>query len=141
MTAGEHSRSGSASAAARFNHNLWKRYRLTCAEFEAMLRRQDGRCAACGYNGKLVVDHDHATGDVRGLLCLRCNLVMGAMRENVVHLAGLIAYLDRPAVHTGEELQDRPRRLGQHLLARVSALEAELEDLRTTTALALPKDP
>jgi hypothetical protein len=58
-----------------------RRYRLTQAEYAAMLARQRGRCAVCGdeprrqRNGKdgLLIDHDHATGRVRGLLCARCN--------------------------------------------------------------------
>jgi hypothetical protein len=34
---------------------------------------QDDRCAGCGYRGDLVIDHDHDTGLVRGLLCRSCN--------------------------------------------------------------------
>lgn len=141
MTAREDRQKDTSTSDATFNRNIWGRYRLTPDEFEALLRRQDGRCAACRFNGKLVVDHDHATGDVRGLLCLRCNLVIGSMRENIVHISGLIAYLNQPAVFTGEDLQDRPSRLSHYLRARVRALEAELVELSASPVQARPKDP
>jgi hypothetical protein len=44
--------------------------------YEKMLEDQDGHCALCPGTGKtrrLHVDHDHKTGEVRGLLCYRCN--------------------------------------------------------------------
>jgi Recombination endonuclease VII len=49
---------------------------ITDVEYGAMLRVQGGGCAICGAKPKtrrLHVDHDHATGQVRGLLCHRCN--------------------------------------------------------------------
>jgi hypothetical protein len=47
-----------------------------------VLRRwQDGRCAICGHRRKLVEDHDHATGMVRGYLCNSCNIQEGVYRE------------------------------------------------------------
>ncbi len=49
---------------------------VTDADYERLLSEQDGHCALCPTKPKtrrLHVDHDHATGRVRGLLCYRCN--------------------------------------------------------------------
>jgi len=55
---------------------------LTPAQHAEMLNNQHGVCAICGkiQKGKrpLVVDHDHETGKVRGLLCYGCNRIMAA---------------------------------------------------------------
>ncbi len=76
----------------------WKlknRYGLTAEEYEAILESQGGGCAICEKTpeeaGKrLSVDHDHETGDVRGLLCQSCNLALGMIED---HLDAALAYL------------------------------------------------
>lgn len=58
------------------NSLLLKRYGITITEYEAFLDYQDGTCALCPATPTLralAVDHDHVTGAIRGLLCLRCN--------------------------------------------------------------------
>lgn len=58
------------------------RYGLTQDEFLLMFRSQNGACAIClerTYN--LVIDHNHETGKVRGLLCDLCNKMIGMARE------------------------------------------------------------
>ena len=42
---------------------------------------------------RLVVDHNHRTGVVRGLLCTHCNCLLGFARENVVTLRAAMAYI------------------------------------------------
>jgi hypothetical protein len=64
-------------------HSLKKRYGLTFDQFDAMLARQGGACAACGLVAKKWhVDHDKADGHVRGLLCHKCNIVLGFLGDN-----------------------------------------------------------
>lgn len=121
---------GAVGSDRKFAYNLWKRYRLTVDEYEDLRRRQDDRCAGCGFNGKLVVDHDHSTGDIRGLLCMSCNLAVGQLRSNIVHLESLIAYLNKPAVLSGADLQERPRHLVRYLKQLVGTLEARISSLK-----------
>lgn len=58
--------------------NLKRRYGLTAMAWGRMAAAQDGRCGVCAQApDELVVDHDHATGRVRALLCRRCNMLVG----------------------------------------------------------------
>ncbi|MCI0564825.1 MAG: endonuclease VII domain-containing protein, partial [Nitrososphaera sp.] len=53
---------------------LRRKYGITLAEYERIYNYQKGMCAVCGRCVPLVVDHDHRTGIVRGLLCrITCN--------------------------------------------------------------------
>jgi hypothetical protein len=81
-----------------FKRNLRKKYNLSLEDYEAMLLRQGGRCAICRdlpTDQKLAVDHCHATGKVRGLLCSVCNLSLGGFRDNIRSLQEAIKYLRR----------------------------------------------
>lgn len=77
---------------------LLKRYGISVAVYEAMLRHQHGLCAlCCGLrqgNESLAVDHDHNTGRVRGLLCRSCNAGLGQFGDKVPMLHRAIAYLE-----------------------------------------------
>jgi hypothetical protein len=70
---------------------------VTHDHFLAMLNAQGGLCAICGNgNGdrQLSIDHNHATGAIRGLLCDRCNPMLGYARDDVAVLQAAIAYLE-----------------------------------------------
>lgn len=62
-----------------------------------MYERQGRKCAICGSpnDGKkrFSVDHNHSTGKVRALLCQKCNLMIGASREQPFILGRAIEYL------------------------------------------------
>ena len=62
---------------------LKQRYGITLEDYECMQTAQGGTCAICDSPPEpdkvLVVDHDHATDKVRGLLCRRCNISLGAI--------------------------------------------------------------
>ncbi len=72
---------------------LWDNYKLTIAQFDTILAFQGGVCYGCGQSEpvkgrRLSVDHDHDTGLVRGLLCSRCNPIVGKL-ENAYKRYGL----------------------------------------------------
>ena len=69
-------------------------YGLWSSNYEALLESQGGVCAICG-EPPTVVDHDHKTGKVRGLLCSGCNLALGHMKDNAGALRAAADYLDR----------------------------------------------
>ncbi|MFJ4624286.1 endonuclease VII domain-containing protein [Streptomyces sp. NPDC088812] len=72
----------------RFRRKLRCEYGLTVEQYEALVAAQAGVCAICGKapgTGKrLAIDHCHATGAVRALLCTNCNLAVG-IYENRQH--------------------------------------------------------
>jgi Recombination endonuclease VII len=72
-----------------------RRYGLTTEQYEAMLVFQDGKCALCGTGKPVDIDHDHASGRVRGLLCRSCNVGLGQLGDTVEGLERAIAYLKR----------------------------------------------
>jgi hypothetical protein len=74
------------------SRRLKVRYGITLDAYEQMLCEQGGVCAICGDEKELVVDHDHETGEVRGLLCRACNLRLG-MVEQPGWLAAAFVYL------------------------------------------------
>lgn len=58
--------------------NALKRvYGITEADYDRMYQEQGGKCAICKEKDVEVIDHDHGTGKVRGLLCQRCNQFVG----------------------------------------------------------------
>lgn len=71
------------------------KYHLEPEHYQRLLAECRGRCAICGNGAKLCVDHDHATGVVRGLLCKGCNYALGNVRDNPDTLRKAAAYLER----------------------------------------------
>lgn len=79
---------------------LKTRYGLTEAAFESLLDGQDRACAVCRCNldAKGVVpcvDHDHNTGDVRGVLCRACNTGLGLFKDDPELMRAAAAYVER----------------------------------------------
>lgn len=67
---------------------------MTEAQYDAMLKKQRGKCLICEKKEKLVVDHDHETKKIRGLLCHSCNLTLGKISDNINILCSAIQYLN-----------------------------------------------
>jgi hypothetical protein len=77
------------------NYRLKRRYGITVEHFDAMFAEQQGLCAICREAPAEHVDHDHATGRVRGLLCFNCNGALGQFRDRRDLMLRAIAYLGR----------------------------------------------
>jgi hypothetical protein len=73
------------------------KYGIDDIEYNRILMAQGGVCAICGGTDpsgrRLCVDHDHKTGEVRGLLCTSCNYTLGAAKDNASVLERMINYL------------------------------------------------
>lgn len=91
-----------ASYYARYSEEIKARvrdktYGLEAGEYNSWLSHQEGRCAICRKTpeevGILAVDHDHATGEYRGLLCANCNKGLGHFRDSQDSLQNAILYL------------------------------------------------
>ena|SRR6187551_851002 len=80
----------------RSRYQRLRLYGLTHEQYLDLCKLQNDCCAICGRYKKLVVDHDHTTGEVRGLLCKACNIGLGYFRENLFSLRGAIDYLISP---------------------------------------------
>ena len=83
-----------------------RRYGLTLEQFDNLLAAQDGRCAICGTDAPggqgWHVDHDHRCCNtrktscgrcIRGLLCSRCNIAIGNLRDDAVIIQAALDYV------------------------------------------------
>ena len=89
---------------AVMKHNL-RRYGLTDEIYNELSKKQDHKCAICHKEEtakqrhsnlikRLAVDHCHTTGDIRGLLCSRCNMGIGMLFDNEELLKNAVSYLE-----------------------------------------------
>lgn len=81
-------------------YHLKRHYGVTVEEYNQLLVAQDGRCAICKTdspggrrNQYFHVDHDHKTGEIRGLLCKNCNIALGHLKDDVDLAMAVAAYL------------------------------------------------
>lgn len=82
-----------------------KSYGLTPEDYDRMVNDQNGKCAICLKDGdtdptsqlRLGVDHDHATGRVRGLLCRPCNRAIGILEDSPERAQRMADYLTTTA--------------------------------------------
>lgn len=82
------------------NNALLKLYGITLDEYKLRVQSQQGLCKICkSSNSKratmpdLVVDHDHKTGKIRGLLCSPCNVAIGMLGDSEERLLNVLEYL------------------------------------------------
>lgn len=84
-------------------NNLKNRFNMSIEEYNVIFLKQRGRCAICskpesnsdskGNVKWLSVDHNHNTGDIRGLLCSSCNTGIGLLGDSVDTMKKAIKYL------------------------------------------------
>ena len=94
------------------NEQLKIKFGLTRTELEAIYIAQNMSCKICGTEGlvhgikksykdkikTLHVDHCHATGKIRGLLCNSCNVAMGMMNDDIDIMKNAIKYIEESSV-------------------------------------------
>ncbi len=107
------------TAEAREGH-LRRKFGLSQADYDELLAKQGGGCRICGKKpGKisLHVDHDHETGEIRGLLCVGCNSALGQFHDDTELLHRAVTYVtgDLPPLvdelEWGRIVRDRAREL------------------------------
>ena len=79
--------------------NYRKKYGISRTEKLALLEAQGGVCAVCGNAAPTTfrpwhLDHDHATGKVRGVLCHHCNMAAGGVKDSAEVARRLATYLE-----------------------------------------------
>ena len=89
----------------KLSRDFVKKYGMDYDEYDRMFSEQQGCCAICkssdpkgrwiGNTRALCVDHDHTTGQVRGLLCNTCNQGLGNFFDNIEYLERAIVYLNK----------------------------------------------
>lgn len=80
-------------------------YGITPEQYNEFLVKQDGKCPVC-HNQlplKSVIDHNHETGEVRGILCIGCNLIVGTVEKRKKLIEGSVLYLFQKGAGTNRE--------------------------------------
>lgn len=92
----------------RRNYNGWlkRQYGITIEDYDALYKKQKGKCAICRSRepkgkGGFHVDHCHQTGVVRGLLCTHCNMFLGLVKDDVAVLRRAIRYVKKAGQKDG----------------------------------------
>jgi len=73
----------------------WRQYGILDEDYQQLLNAQNGKCAICKATFERTphIDHSHTTGKVRGLLCLKCNALLGCANDSQKILENAIQYL------------------------------------------------
>lgn len=83
-------------AAYRREYDVAYRYGISSEQLGEMSDEQGGLCAICRALPAKCIDHDHETGEIRGLLCPSCNTGLGYFKDDPTLLRSAIEYLARP---------------------------------------------
>jgi len=79
------------------NRRLIEKYGISLKQRNELFEKQGGVCAICKNTpkGSLHTDHSHSTGVVRGILCNKCNMALGLLKDNTEFLMNAIEYLKK----------------------------------------------
>lgn len=83
----------------KYASKLKKNFGLSLDDYNKMFEVQSGRCKICNRHQselryRLGVDHNHATGQIRGLLCSACNTLIGRINEDSNIARAMVKYID-----------------------------------------------
>lgn len=85
------------------DRHLRIKYNISLKEYNQMYKAQNYKCAICNKpqpsKRRLAVDHDHDTGEVRGLLCVWCNRSLGQFGDNMEGINKVLKYLEKSKQH------------------------------------------
>jgi hypothetical protein len=95
------------------HYHLMHRYGIGAKEFDERVELQGGVCPICGAQDPEQVDHDHGTGQVRGILCFNCNGGLGQFRDSTDALRAAAIYLEERAAEVVELRELAVRRAGE----------------------------
>jgi hypothetical protein len=104
----------------RVNGRQWRfaaKYGITVQEFMHQLDIQDGKCPSCGkvllidvenhrHPDAAVVDHDHFTKELRGIICQSCNKGIGQLGDDIAGLEQALHYLRNPTWRSSPWIQE-----------------------------------
>lgn len=83
----------------KYGYDYWKRikqqYGLSKEDWFVMYNATNGKCPICQREVKLVLDHNHETNQIRGLLCRNCNGILGMMNDDVGSFERAAEYLKK----------------------------------------------
>lgn len=82
----------------RRDQDMRSKYGISADEYDIMFSNQGNCCAICGLtmnDRQMVVDHDHDTGYIRGIVCSDCNFALGHFYDNTQTMINAISYLNK----------------------------------------------
>ncbi len=71
---------------------------LSYAEYIEIAAKQNHKCSLCDRNlseVKINIDHDHSTGEVRGILCKGCNISLGTIEKSLDSVQSQLEFIER----------------------------------------------
>lgn len=98
-----YAKNGTQHRARMKNGRFKRKYNLSTEEVDRLIAERNGLCDICHQPAKLGtrlnVDHDHTTGEFRGMLCWSCNVGLGHLGDTTERLREAADYLERGCVN------------------------------------------